>query len=310
MLQTRNLITGGGGFIGSHLVKELLKRDEKVLCLDNFTTGNIKNLEKLISLPNFQLIEHDVIEPINLEIDKIWHLACPASPIDYQVNPIETSRTIFLGTYNMLNLAKNKGAKFLLASTSEVYGDPEQHPQNEEYRGSVNTTGIRSCYVEGKRIAETLCADFQRLYSVDIKIARIFNTYGPNMRINDGRVISNLIVQALNKEKMSIFGQGTQTRSFCYVDDLIRGIILLMESHFNKPINLGNTKELTIKELALIIKKIVNPNLEFTYKKLPSDDPKRRCPDIELAKEKLNWIPNIEVKEGLIKTINWFEKNL
>ena len=310
MLQTRNLITGGGGFIGSHLVKELLKRDEKVLCLDNFTTGNIKNVEKLISLPNFQLIEHDVIEPINLEIDKIWHLACPASPIDYQVNPIETSRTIFLGTYNMLNLAKNKGAKFLLASTSEVYGDPEQHPQNERYRGSVNTTGIRSCYVEGKRLAETLCADFQRIYSVDIRIARIFNTYGPNMRINDGRVISNLIVQALNNEKMSIYGQGTQTRSFCYVDDLIRGIILLMESHFNKPINLGNSKELTIKELALIIKKIVNPNLEFTYKKLPSDDPKRRRPDIELAKEKLNWVPNIEVKEGLIKTINWFEKNL
>ena len=306
----RNLITGGSGFLGSHLSKKLLEKGEEVICLDNFFTGNKKNIQELIKYKNFELIRHDVTEPIKLEVDKIWHLACPASPIHYQMNPIKTTKTSFMGTYNMLGLAKRVGAKFLLASTSEIYGDPEEHPQKESYKGSVNTTGIRSCYDEGKRVAETLCADYQRIHGVDVRIMRIFNTYGPNMSSDDGRVISNFIVQALREEKITIYGDGNQTRSFCYVEDLINGMILLMDSNYQNPINIGNPNEFSIKEIANLVRDLINPNLELVYKKLPKDDPKQRRPSIQLAKELLNWEPKIELKEGLIKTIKWFKNNL
>tara|TARA_B100000212_G_C27339599_1_gene518538 strand:- start:294 stop:1229 length:936 start_codon:yes stop_codon:yes gene_type:complete len=310
MKRVKNLITGGSGFIGSHLSKKLLSKGEEVICLDNYLTSSSDNIEQFLINPLFELINHDVKERIDLKVDQIWHLACPASPIDYQLNPIETSRTIFLGTYNMLDLARRSNAKILFASSSEVYGDPQEHPQIETYQGSVKTTGFRSCYEEGKRIAETLCNDFQRVYSVNIRIARIFNTYGPNMRISDGRVISNLIVQALNNKKLSIYGDGNQTRSFCYVDDLINGLILLMGSNYQKPINLGNPEELSINQLALIISNLINQKLDKEYKSLPYDDPKRRIPCIQLAKEQLNWEPKIELTKGLIKTINWFKEIL
>ena len=307
---SRNLITGGSGFLGSHLAKKLLERGEEVICLDNFFTGTKKNIKELFNYQNFEFIRHDVTEPIKLEVDNIWHLACPASPIHYQYNPIKTTKTSFIGTYNMLGLAKRVGAKILLASTSEIYGDPKEHPQKESYRGSVNTTGIRSCYDEGKRVAETLCADYQRVHGVEVRIMRIFNTYGPNMRFDDGRVISNFIVQALKDQKITLYGDGTQTRSFCYVDDLINGMILLMNSNYHHPMNIGNPNEFSIKELANLIRTLINPNLEFEYKKLPHDDPKQRKPSIQLAKELLNWEPEIELKEGLLKTIDWFKKNL
>ena len=305
-----NLITGGSGFLGSHLCKKLLAKGEEVICLDNFFTGVKKNIDELIKDPNFELIRHDITDPINIEVDKIWHLACPASPVHYQYNPIKTTKTSFLGTYNMLGLAKRVGAKLLLASTSEIYGDPEVSPQIESYKGSVNTTGIRSCYDEGKRVAETLCSDYQRIHGVDVRIMRIFNTYGPNMRSDDGRVISNFIVQALRNEKLTIYGDGSQTRSFCYVDDLINGMNKLMESSFIHPINIGNPIEFTIKELALLIKDIIDPGLEIVYKELPQDDPRQRKPSIALAKELLNWEPEIQLKDGLIKTIDWFKNNL
>ena len=308
--KNRSLITGGAGFLGSHLAKKLLEKGEEVICLDNFFTGTKKNLQELIKNKNFELIRHDITEPIKLEVDKIWHLACPASPIHYQFNPIKTTKTSFMGTYNMLGLAKRIDAKFLLASTSEIYGDPEEHPQRESYRGSVNTTGIRSCYDEGKRVAETLCADYQRMHGVDVRIMRIFNTYGPNMRFDDGRVISNFIVQALRNEKITLNGDGSQTRSFCYVDDLINGMILLMQSEYRDPVNIGNPHEFSIKELAYLVRALINPNLEFQYKELPKDDPMQRKPSIKLAKELLNWEPKIELKDGLIKTIAWFKNNL
>ena len=308
--KNRSLITGGAGFLGSHLAGKLLEKGEEVICLDNFFTGTKKNLQELIKNKNFELIRHDITEPIKLEVDKIWHLACPASPIHYQFNPIKTTKTSFMGTYNMLGLAKRIGAKFLLASTSEIYGDPEEHPQRESYRGSVNTTGIRSCYDEGKRVAETLCADYQRMHGVDVRIMRIFNTYGPNMRFDDGRVISNFIVQALKNEKITLYGDGSQTRSFCYVDDLINGMILLMQSEYQNPVNIGNPHEFSIKELAYLVRALINPNLEFEYKDLPKDDPRQRKPSIKLAKELLNWEPKIELKDGLIKTIDWFKNNL
>ena len=307
---TRNLVTGGGGFLGSHLSKKLLGKGEEVICLDNFLTGSKKNIQGILNHPNFKLIIHDVIEPIEIEADKIWHLACPASPVHYGKNPIETTKISFLGTYNMLVLANKVGSKFLLASTSEVYGDPEVHPQTELYRGSVNTTGIRSCYDEGKRISETLCADYHRVHGIDVRIMRIFNTYGPNMKFDDGRVISNFIVQALRNEKITIYGDGNQTRSFCYVEDLINGMILLMESNYQKPINIGNSKEYSIKEIAYIVKDLINPNIEFLYKELPLDDPRQRRPSIKLAKEVLNWEPKIKLNNGLIKTIDWFKNNL
>ena len=306
----KNLITGGSGFLGSHLAKRLLEKGEEVICLDNFFTGSKKNIKELYKFENFEFIRHDVIEPIKLEVDYIWHLACPASPIHYQFNPIKTTKTSFLGTYNMLGLAKRVGAKMLLASTSEVYGDPEEHPQTESYKGSVNTIGIRSCYDEGKRVAETLCADYQRVHGLDVRIMRIFNTYGPNMRFDDGRVISNFIFQALNDQKMTLYGDGSQTRSFCYVDDLIEGMILLMESNYQYPINIGNPKEFSIKELANLIRTLVNPNLDFEYKELPQDDPKQRKPSIQLAKDLLKWEPKTELKDGLVQTIDWFKNNL
>ncbi len=310
MKKIRNLITGGAGFIGSHLTKKLLALDEEVICLDNYFTGRKSNVQSCFRNPNFELIRHDVTEPIQLEVDKIWHLACPASPIHYQFNPIKTTKTCFMGTYNMLGLAKRVGAKILLASTSEVYGNPEEHPQKETYYGSVNTIGLRSCYDEGKRLAETLCSDYQRMHDVDIRIMRIFNTYGPFMRSDDGRVISNFIVQALQNQSLTIFGNGKQTRSFCYVDDLINAMLLLMESNYKKPVNIGNPNEFSICELAKLIQELVNPKVKFEFKELPMDDPIQRKPSIELARELLSWEPQIELKEGLNKTIEWFKNNI
>tara|TARA_Y100000813_G_C24137562_1_gene340716 strand:+ start:433 stop:1392 length:960 start_codon:yes stop_codon:yes gene_type:complete len=305
---TRNLVSGGAGFLGSHLIDKLMQKGEKVICLDNYFTGDKSNIEKWINHPNFEIIRHDVTEPIQLEVDKIWHLACPASPVHYQSNPIKTSKTIFLGTYNMLGLARRVGADFLLASTSEVYGDPEINPQTEEYKGSVNTVGIRSCYDEGKRIAETLCADYQRIHNINTRIMRIFNTYGPRMRCDDGRVVSNFIFQALQGNPLTIYGDGNQTRSFCYVDDLIKGMIKLMESDIYTPVNIGNPHEFTIIELADKIKNLINPNLSFIYKSLPEDDPLQRKPDISKAINNLNWRPEILLDEGINLTIDWFKQ--
>ncbi len=302
----RNLITGGAGFLGSHLIDRLLKDNQDVICLDNYFTGNKKNIIQWIGNPSFEVIRHDVINPIHLEVDRIWHLACPASPIHYQFNPIKTSKTSFLGTLNMLGLAKRVNAKLLLASTSEVYGDPEVHPQTEEYKGSVNTVGIRSCYDEGKRIAETLCSDYSRMHNVETRIARIFNTYGPRMLPSDGRVVSNFISQALKGESITIYGNGLQTRSFCYVDDLIDGLISLMNSDYKKPINIGNPSEFTILELAEIIRKKINSDIKFNFKNLPQDDPLQRKPCIDKAKYYLNWEPSIGLDNGLDKTINHF----
>ena len=282
--KTRNLVTGGAGFLGSHLIDKLMHLNEKVICLDNFFTGDKSNISQWINHPNFEVIRHDVTEPIQLEVDKIWHLACPASPIHYQLNPIKTSKTSFLGTYNMLGLARRLKADFLLASTSEVYGDTEVNPQPENYKGSVNTTGIRSCYDEGKRIAETLCSDYKRMHNLNIRIMRIFNTYGPRMRADDGRVISNFIVQALEGNKISINGDGLQTRSFCYVDDLIEGMFKLMYTNLDTPVNIGNPENYTILELAEKIRNLINPSLEFEYNQMPEDDPLQRQPNIEKAK--------------------------
>ena len=304
-----HLVTGGAGFLGSHLIDNLMKLNEKVICLDNFYTGDKSNISQWINHPNFELIRHDVTEPIQLEVNKIWHLACPASPIHYQLNPIKTSKTSFLGTYNMLGLARRVKADFLLASTSEVYGDPEINPQSEEYKGSVNTTGIRSCYDEGKRIAETLCSDYKRMHNINIKIMRIFNTYGPRMRPDDGRVISNFIVQALEGEKISINGNGKQTRSFCYVDDLIEGMMKLMNANLNTPVNIGNPENFTILELANKIRALINPSLEFKFNPLPQDDPLQRQPNIEKAKRELNWQPKISLDKGINLTIDWFKMN-
>ena len=302
----RNLVTGGAGFLGSHLIDKLMAENEEVICLDNYFTGRKKNISHWIGHPNFEVIRHDVTQPIYLEVDRIWHLACPASPIHYQSNPIKTAKTSFLGTYNMLGLARRVNARILLASTSEVYGDPEVHPQPESYKGSVSTTGIRSCYDEGKRVAETLCFDYQRMHNVDIRIIRIFNTYGPRMLPNDGRVVSNFIVQAIKNEPLTIFGDGSQTRSFCFVDDLIKGIILSMNSKHCGPINIGNPSEFTILELAKIIRNKINPKLNLIFKSLPQDDPLQRKPVIDLAKNKLNWTPDVNLEKGLEETINYF----
>ena len=304
----RNLVTGGAGFLGSHLINNLLINGEEVICLDNYLTGQKKNVENWFTNNQFELIRHDVTEPIKLEVDRIWHLACPASPIHYQNNPIKTAKTSFLGTYNMLGLARRLGARILLASTSEIYGDPEIHPQIESYRGSVNTIGIRSCYDEGKRIAETLCSDYKRMHGVEVRIARIFNTYGPNMQLNDGRVISNFIMQSLQKDFINIYGDGNQTRSFCYVDDLVKGLIKLMNSNFSNPVNLGNPEEYTINEVANKIRNKINSDIKFNYQKMPEDDPLRRKPDINLAWEKLGWKPLVDFEEGLDKTINYFKE--
>jgi len=306
----RNLITGGAGFLGSHLTDRLMEAGEEVICLDNYFTGRKANIRDWIEHPNFELIRHDVTEPIKLEVDRIWHLACPASPIHYQFNPIKTAKTSFLGTYNMLGLARRVGARFLLASTSEVYGDPEVHPQPESYRGCVNTIGIRSCYDEGKRIAETLCFDYQRMHETEIRVMRIFNTYGPRMLPDDGRVVSNFIVQALRGQPLTLYGDGNQTRSFCYVDDLVEGMIRLMNGDKTGPINIGNPNEFTIRQLAELVRDQINPNLELINKPLPQDDPLQRQPVIDLARRELGWEPKIPLAEGLQPTIDWFRKAL
>ena len=305
-----NLITGGTGFLGSHLAEHLLESGEEVICLDNNFTGRKENIKNFFCNPKFEFIRHDITQPIHLEVNRIWHLACPASPIHYQSNPIKTAKTSFLGTLNMLGLAKRVGARILMASTSEVYGDPKEHPQKESYNGSVNPIGIRSCYDEGKRVAETLCFDYKRMHNVDIRVMRIFNTYGPRMNLKDGRVVSNFIVQALQKNNLTIYGDGSQTRSFCYVVDLIEGMIKLMNGSHNGPINIGNPNEFTIKELAEIVIEKINPSLEISYLPLPQDDPLQRKPDITLAKKALSWEPKININEGLNRTIPWFKEEI
>jgi UDP-glucuronate decarboxylase len=307
----RILVTGGAGFLGSHLCERLLVEGHEVLCLDNFFTGRKKNVERLLNHPYFELIRHDITLPILLEVDRIFHLACPASPIHYQYNAIKTIKANVIGTINMLGIAKRVKARILFASTSEVYGDPRVHPQKEDYWGNVNTIGIRSCYDEGKRVAETLMMDYHRQNGVDIKIVRIFNTYGPRMLPDDGRVVSNFIVQALKGEDITIYGKGTQTRSFCYVDDLIEGVARMMDAeNFTGPVNLGNPEEYTILELAQKIIVMTGSRSKLTYKPLPSDDPTQRQPDITLARQKLRWEPSVSVTKGLQKTIEYFKNEL
>ncbi len=306
------LVTGGAGFIGSHLCEKLLNGGNYVICLDNFFTGKKDNIKHLISNKNFELVEHDIVKDYFTEVNQIYNLACPASPVAYQYNPINTIKTCVLGTLNMLELAKKNDARILQSSTSEIYGNPIMHPQKEEYWGNVNPIGIRSCYDEGKRCAETLMMDFHRQNKVDIRIIRIFNTYGPNMDINDGRVVSNFIVQALQDKDITIYGDGSQTRSFCYVSDLIDGIIKMMNNEFDfiGPVNLGNPSERTILDFAKLIIELTNSKSKIVYKNLPQDDPIKRKPDISLAKEKLKWEPKVDIKDGLAKTIEYFDKKL
>jgi UDP-glucuronate decarboxylase len=307
----RILVTGGAGFLGSHLCKRLLNDGHEVICVDNFFTGTKNNILSILNNPHFEVLRHDITFPLYVEVDEIYNLACPASPIHYQHDPVQTTKTSIHGAINMLGLAKRVNAKIFQASTSEVYGDPEVHPQPESYWGRVNPNGIRSCYDEGKRCAETLFFDYYRQHKLRIKVARIFNTYGPNMHPNDGRVVSNFIMQALQNKTITIYGDGSQSRSFCYVDDLIDAFVLLMDSEdgftFTGPVNLGNPGEFTIKELAEIIVDLTNSKSELVYKPLPSDDPMQRQPDISLAKEKLNWEPRVGLKEGLEKTIPYFD---
>jgi UDP-glucuronate decarboxylase len=305
------LVTGGAGFIGSHLCEKLLNKGHEVLALDNFFTGNKRNVVHLLQNPYFELIRHDITMPFFAEIDEIYNLASPASPIHYQYNAIKTVKTNVLGSINMLGLAKRKDAKILQASTSEVYGDPEVHPQPESYWGNVNTLGPRSCYDEGKRVAETLFVNYHRQNNVNIKIARIFNTYGPNMHPNDGRVVSNFIVQAILNKNITVYGNGKQTRSFQYVDDLVNGLISLMDdtdNDFTGPVNIGNPGEFTILELAEKVIQLTGSKSEIVFMPLPEDDPLQRKPDISLAKEKLNWKPEIHLEDGLLKTIDYFKK--
>lgn len=306
----RILVTGGAGFLGSHLIDRLMEAGNEVVCVDNFFTGRKRNIIQWMNHPNFELIRHDITEPIRLEVDQIYHLACPASPIHYQYNPVKTIKTNVMGTLNMLGLAKRVKARFFLASTSEVYGDPDVHPQSEDYRGNVNCIGIRSCYDEGKRVAETLAFDYHRQNGVDIRVVRIFNTYGPRMLENDGRVVSNFIVQALQGKPLTIYGDGSQTRSFCYVSDLVEGFIRLMNSEHIGPMNLGNPGEYTILELAQTIQNMVNPDAKLVYQPLPQDDPKQRQPDITRAKQWLNWEPTIPLDKGLKQTIDYFRDRL
>ncbi len=306
----RNLVTGGAGFLGSHLIEKLLTKKETVICIDNFYTGRKENFSGNPIFKNLEIIRHDVTEPIQLEVDRIWHLACPASPIHYQKNPIKTAKTSFLGTYNMLGLARRVGARILLASTSEIYGNPKIHPQPEEYWGSVNPVGIRSCYDEGKRIAETLCSDYKRIHNLEVRIARIFNTYGPKMLKNDGRVISNFIVQSLQGNDITIYGDGSQTRSFCYVDDLICGLIKLMESNVDTPTNIGGIEEYKINKVAEIIRKKINPKISIINEPLPLDDPIQRKPNIQKAKSELGWNHLISFEDGLDRTIQYFKREI
>ncbi|WP_071518673.1 UDP-glucuronic acid decarboxylase family protein [Geitlerinema sp. PCC 9228] len=304
------LVTGGAGFIGSHLVDRLMDAGHEVLCLDNFYTGDKRNLSRWLNNPYFELIRHDITEPIRLEVDQIYHLACPASPVHYQFNPVKTVKTSVLGTLNMLGLAKRIKARILLASTSEIYGDPQVHPQSEDYRGNVNPIGLRSCYDESKRIAETLCFDYHRQNHVDIRVVRIFNTYGPRMLENDGRVVSNFIYQALQNRALTVYGDGSQTRSFCYVSDLVEGLIRMMNNDYVGPVNLGNPGEYTILQLAQTIRDKVNPDVEIEFKPLPSDDPRQRQPDITRAKRYLDWEPQVGLVEGLKLTIDDFRDRL
>ena len=304
------LVTGGSGFIGSHLCEKLLKKGHDVICVDNFYTGQKTNVAHLLNDTKFEIIRHDITFPIYLEVDQIYNLACPASPIHYQYDPVQTTKTNVHGAINILGMAKRLNARVFQASTSEIYGDPVQHPQKESYWGNVNPIGPRSCYDGGKRCAETLFFDYHRQHNVDIKVGRIFNTYGPNMRPDDGRVISNFIVQALNGDNITIYGDGKQTRSFCYINDLIEGMIKFMESKsgFTGPINLGNPKEYSILEIAETIIEIIGSNSSVIFQKLPQDDPRKRKPNIDLAKKNLNWIPKISLENGLFKTIEYFKK--
>ena len=308
----RILITGGAGFIGSHLSERLLAEGNEVLCVDNFFTGARANIRHLIGNPDFELIRHDVTFPLYVEVDQIYNLACPASPVHYQYDPVQTTKTSVHGAINMLGLAKRTGARILQASTSEVYGDPSVHPQVEGYWGNVNPIGPRSCYDEGKRCAETLFFDYHRQHAVDIKVARIFNTYGPRMHPNDGRVVSNFVVQALSGQDITLFGEGTQTRSFCYVDDLVEGLIRLMntEKGVTGPINLGNPNEFTIRQLAELVVEMTGTGSKLVFRPLPTDDPRQRQPDISLAKAELNWEPTTQLREGLEKTIGYFDRLL
>lgn len=306
----RVLVTGGAGFLGSHLCERLVAEGNDVICVDNLFTGAKENIAGLMRNPTFEFIRHDVTQPLYVEVDQIYNLACPASPIHYQYNPIKTTKTSVYGAMNMLGLAKRTKARILQASTSEVYGDPEIHPQPESYRGSVNTIGIRSCYDEGKRVAETLFFDYHRQHNVDIKVMRIFNTYGPRMHPNDGRVVSNFVMQALKNEDITIYGDGSQTRSFCYVDDLIEGMIRLMNSRkgFIGPVNIGNPGEFTIRQLAEKVIELTGSSSQIVFQSLPQDDPLQRKPVIDLAKKELDWEPSIPLEEGLIKTISYFRE--
>ncbi len=311
MKELRVLVTGGAGFLGSHLCDRLVETGAEVLCLDNFFTGSKANIRHLLDRKNFELIRHDLVEPILLEVDQIYNLASPASPVHYQYNPVKTVKTNVMGTINMLGLAKRVKARILQASTSEVYGDPQQHPQGETYWGHVNPIGPRSCYDEGKRVAETLMMDYHRQNQVDIRIARIFNTYGPRMAVSDGRVVSNFIVQALENQPITIYGDGSQTRSFCYVSDMIEGLVALMNCEdFTGPVNLGNPREFSIKRLAELVLEIVRPKSDIVYKPLPEDDPVQRCPNIALATETLKWEPVVALPEGLEETIEYFRQVL
>ena len=309
---TTTLVTGGAGFLGSHLCERLLSKGHEVLCVDNYFTGTKRNIAHLISRPDFEIIRHDVTFPLYVEVGEIYNLACPASPVHYQFDPVQTTKTSVHGAINMLGLAKRLRVKILQASTSEVYGDPEIHPQTETYSGNVNAIGPRGCYDEGKRCAETLFFDYHRQYGTRIRVARIFNTYGPRMRPNDGRVVSNFIVQALRNEDITLFGRGEQTRSFCYVDDLIDGLVSFMdnEEDFVGPVNLGNPQEFTVRDLAEKIVDLTGSSSRLVYAPLPIDDPKRRRPDIELATRRLGWKPRIELEEGLIRTIDYFRRSL
>ena len=304
----RVLITGGAGFLGSHLCDRLIERGHDVICLDNFFTGHKENILHLLPHPNFELIRHDVVDPFKVEVDQIYNLACPASPVHYQFNPIKTIKTSVMGAINVLGLAKRTGARVLQASTSEVYGDPEVHPQTEDYRGHVNPIGIRACYDEGKRCAETLFFDYHRSNHVDIRVMRIFNTYGPRMDPKDGRVVSNFIVQALKGDPITVYGDGSQTRSFCYVDDLLEGMMRLMANKsLIGPVNIGNPGEFTILELAQKVIEKTNSNSKIVFEDLPQDDPLQRKPDIALAQAALDWEPRIALEEGLDKTIDFFQ---
>jgi UDP-glucuronate decarboxylase len=300
------LVTGGAGFLGSHLCQRLLDEGNHVLCVDNYFTGSIENIRSMMSNPYFEVIRQDICMSLYVEVDEIYNLACPASPKYYQLDPIQTMKTSILGTFNMLGLAKRTGAKILHTSTSEIYGDPKVHPQTESYWGNVNPIGIRACYDEGKRAAETLCFDYNRKHGVDIKVVRIFNTYGPRTGVDDGRVVSNFIIQALRGDPITIYGDGSQTRSFCYVDDMINGLVAMMQSSLTGPVNLGNPSEFTVKELAMMVLRLTQSSSKIMYKELPQDDPQQRRPNISLARDKLSWEPKVDLETGLKETIEYF----